>query len=306
MNRVVLTGATSMIGVALMKECIKHHIQVLAIVRRNSTNLYRIPNSDDIKVIEYNLEELSTLEIPKEDYDVFYHLGWDYTGRQNRNNAVLQNLNIKYTLDAVELAYRMGCSTFIGAGSQAEYGRVENMITPKTPVNPDIAYGIAKYAAGKLSSLRCEELEMKHIWTRIFSVYGPYDNNDTMIMYSIRKMLAKEKTEYTKSEQLWDYLYCDDAASAFYAIGLRGKDKSTYCIGSGEVKQLSEYIHTIRDNIDHKLEIGIGEKEYAEKQVMHLCADISNLTADTGFQPEIAFDEGIKRTIEWFMKESTR
>ena len=306
MKGVVITGATSMLGVALIKECLKNQIKVLAIVRRDSTNLYRIPNSKDIKVIECNLDELSEIEGSKESYQVFYHFGWDYTGRQNRNNAALQYLNIKYTLDAVELANRYGCTSFIGAGSQAEYGRVQNVITPDNAVNPEIAYGIAKYAAGKLSLLQCAAIGMQCIWTRIFSVYGPYDNKDTMIMYSIQKLMAHEKHSYTKSEQLWDYLYCDDAERAFYLIGLQGKDKSIYCIGSGKVKHLSEYIDQIRNNIDPKLEVGIGENDYSEQQVMHLCADISNLIADTGFQPLISFEEGIKRTIEWFTMEKKR
>lgn len=56
---------------------------------------------------------------------------------EKRNDLYMQNLNIKYTLDAVELARRLGCNTFIGAGSQAEYGRVDGIISPNTPTNPE-------------------------------------------------------------------------------------------------------------------------------------------------------------------------
>ena len=44
----------------------------------------------------------------------------------------------------------------------------------------------------------------------------------------------------------------------------------------------------------------IGEREYYPNQVMRLTADISELTADTGFQPEVDFKEGIRRTMEWY------
>lgn len=304
MNSIVLTGATSMLGVALIKECIKNQTNVLAIVRRNSINFHRIQDSTYVKIVECNLDELENLELPEDNYDVFYHFAWDYTDKKNRDNALYQNLNIKYTLNAVELAHKSGCSTFIGAGSQAEYGKVNDIIAPDTPINPDIAYGIAKYAAGRLSGLLCCDLGIKHIWTRVFSVYGPYDNQETMIMYSIRKLLNHEKPIYTKSEQLWDYLYCDDAARAFYLVGVKGKDKAVYCIGSGKVQQLSEYIYKIRDSIDISLPIGIGEKDYSKNQVMYLCADISNLIIDTGFQPIYSFDEGIHNSIEWFKKDN--
>ena len=46
--------------------------------------------------------------------------------------------------------------------------------------------------------------------------------------------------------------------------------------------------------------LGIGQKEYAEKQVMYLCADISDLKRDTGFEPVYSFEQGIKETINWY------
>ncbi len=303
MNGIVLTGATSMLGIALINQCIKNHINILAIVRRNSSNLNRIPLSDHVKVMECNLDELSSLKVQKDQYDVFYHFAWDYTQRKTRDNPILQNKNIQYTLDAVELAARIGCHTFIGAGSQAEYGRVDDALSPMTPVNPDNAYGIAKYTAGKLSKLLCRDIGIRHIWTRILSVYGPYDNENTMIMYTIRTLLSKEKPIYTPSEQQWDYLYSEDAARAFYAIGRKGKNNSIYCIGCGEAHPLHEYISTIRDCIDADLPLGIGEMEYSNNQVMHLCANISNLADDTGFQPEFSFHDGIARTIAWYKGE---
>jgi Nucleoside-diphosphate-sugar epimerases len=300
MKKIVLTGATSMIGVALIKECIENNVQVLAIVRSNSQNIMRIPKSELVNIVECDLDNLKELTFTENKYDVFYHLAWDYTSRTYRDEPCRQNKNVNYTLDAVNLASKLGCHTFIGAGSQAEYGRVENsVITPNTPINPDIAYGIAKYSAGKLSRLMCRDLGMKHIWTRIFSVYGPYDNSNTMIMYAINKFLAKERPSFTKSEQLWDYLYSGDAAQALYLLGIKGKDKSVYCIGSGIVHPLYDYIYKIRDTINTQLLIGIGDKKYSENQVMNLCADITNLIEDTGFKPKYSFDEGIKLTIEW-------
>lgn len=305
MKSIVLTGATSMIGIALIKECIEHNIQVLAITRSNSQNIGRIPISKLVDVIECDLENLSKCTFLNNKYDVFYHLAWDFTSREYRDEPYRQNKNVNYTLDAVNLAYKLGCNTFIGAGSQAEYGRSGNhTMYPETPINPDIAYGIAKYSAGKLSRLMCRDLGMKHIWTRIFSVYGPYDNSDTMIMYAINKLLAKERPSFTKSEQMWDYLYCGDVAQALYLLGLKGKDKSVYCIGSGIAYPLYDYIYKIRDIINKELVIGIGDRKYSENQVMYLCADVTNLTKDTGFKPNYSFNEGIRLTIEWVKNQN--
>lgn len=58
---------------------------------------------------------------------MMFHFGWMGTTGAARNDMDLQCRNIAYTIDAVRLAQRFGCKTFIGAGSQAEYGRTEKI-----------------------------------------------------------------------------------------------------------------------------------------------------------------------------------
>lgn len=304
MKKIVVTGATSMIGVSTINEAIKNSVEVLAIVRPNSKNLNRLPKSSLIKVLECNIDKLDTIDPIDDDYDVFYHFAWGNTDKQKRNDPVLQSNNIKFSLDAVNLSKKLGCKKFIGAGSQAEYGRVEGKLTALTPVNPDIAYGMAKYAAGRLTNLRCRELGLEHIWVRILSVYGIYDNPNTMINYAINEILADHEPEFTKCEQKWDYLFSEDAGRAFYLIGEKGKSDKTYCLGSGIARPLSDYVKTINKLLGKPENAGIGKKDYAPNQVMHLEADVSDLTADTGFKPTITFEEGLKRTINWINTEN--
>lgn len=299
MNKVIITGATSMLGLALVDECIKNGTEVYAVVRPNTVRLSRLPDSPLIHVLHCDLENISSLAPGETGFDAFYHYAWACTENQSRNLVDAQNRNIDYTLDAVRVAHSMGCKKFIGAGSQAEYGRVSGVITPDMRVFPDSAYGIAKYAAGRLAGILCEQLGMPFIWTRIFSTYGVRDMPSTMIMYVIGCLLRGEKPSLTPCQQKWDYLNCRDAATAFYLIGLKGNPGSIYHIGSGQARPLEEYVLQIRDAVNPSLELGIGEREYAPKQVMHLCADISNLCADTGFSPSISFPEGIRETIEW-------
>lgn len=300
MKQVVIDGATSMLGMALINECISNGIRVLAIARADSRRLNIIPESKLLRVVRCNLEGLKELDINDVgNCDVYYHFAWGNTFAEERKKVFLQNPNIQYTLDAVQLANRLGCRLFVGAGSQAEYGRVSGRIGPQTPVNPEVAYGVAKYAAGKMAGILCEELGMEHIWTRIFSVYGIGDNATTLVMYAIDKLLKGEKPSFTRAEQKWDYLYSRDAGRAFRLIGEKGKNGRVYCIGSGQNRELKEYIYLIRDAIDGSLPLGIGEREYAPLQVMNLLSDITLLREDTGFEPQYTFEEGIRETIDW-------
>ena len=171
------------------------------------------------------------------------------------------------------------------------------------PKNPVTGYGIAKYTAGKLSAVMCERLGMRQSWGRIVSTYGPRDNSYTMVMSSIIGMLNGERMSFTKGEQVWDYVYGEDCSRAFYLIGKYGRHGKAYTIGSGKSRLLKEYIAAIRDVVNPELEIGLGERDYYPNQVMQLTADISELTADTGFLPEIDFEEGIRRTAEWYKGE---
>ena len=212
-------------------------------------------------------------------------------------------MNVKYALDAVNVAAVMGCSAFIGAGSQAEYGRVEGKLNSQVPAFPENGYGMAKLCAGQMTRIQCEKLGIRHIWTRILSVYGPYDGSATMVMSTIGKLLRGEKPSCTKGEQMWDYLYSKDAGKAFYLLGEKGINGKVYCIGGGEARPLKDYIEDIRDAVNPQAEIGFGEVAYGPRQVMYLCADIQDLVKDTGFAPDYKFSEGIAETVEWCKKE---
>ena len=295
--KAIVTGASGMIGIALINILLEENYEIIAIVRPNSKKIKNLPNNDKINIVECDLANLNSLSDCFSNCDLFFHFGWIGTSGDARDDTHIQLKNIEYTLDAVNLAKNSGCNTFIGAGSQAEYGLTNEKLSPSTPINPITGYGIAKYAAGKLSKMLSQQFGIKHCWGRILSVYGPGDNN-SMIMSCINSILDNKKFDTTKGDQKWDYLYSEDCARAFFAIAKKGKDGAVYTIGSGESNPLREYIEKIRDIINPNFKIGFGNIDYYPNQVMYLCADISKLTEDTGFIPQVSFEEGIENIIK--------
>lgn len=296
-KKAIITGATGAIGMALVQKLLAENIRVLVIAHRGSKRIKNLPKSAHIQVMEADLEELQDLKLPGEDWDVFYHLAWGGTFGEARNDMYLQNDNIRYTLDAVKLAHRSGCRLFVGAGSQAEYGRQEGILREDTPVRPENGYGMAKLCAGQMSRQLCAQLGMKHIWTRILSVYGPYDGENTMISSAIRNILEGKPTHFTKGEQMWDYLYSGDAAEILFRLAEGGKDGKVYVLGNGKARRLREYIEILAKKLDFDGALGIGDIAYAGKQVMHLEADILPLQEDIGYIPATEFEDGIAVTI---------
>ncbi len=296
MQNIIVTGATGCVGSAVVRQAIAQGMSVTCMVHKGSQRVSNLLQSEQVHVIECNLSDYYSLELEGQ-YDTFIHLSWERTYGASRDDADIQTRNIQYTLDAVKLAHRCGCKVFVGAGSQAEYGVQSQNLTPNLPVSPESGYGIAKFAAGKLSAMLCKSLGVRHNWVRILSVYGPNDGENTLISYAIRELKAGRSPELTKCEQIWDYLYADDAGDAILSVAANGVDGKTYPLGSGQGRKLSEYIEEIRQIINPSVKVQYGVKDYYPHQPMHLVADISELTNDTGWQPRTSFEEGIRSFV---------
>jgi nucleoside-diphosphate-sugar epimerase len=296
--KVVVTGPTGSIGSELVGELISEGHEVTAIVRPGSNRLDNIPKSDLVSVIECDISNYKSL-YGRGKCDLFFHLAWEGTTVLSRNDAAIQSKNIQYALDATSLAKDWGARRFIGTGSQAEYGPSDTPLSSTTPIRPISAYGVAKYAAGRLCGLYCKDNGMEFSWARILSAYGKNDADNTLIMYLIRTLKKGEIPRLTKCEQTWDYIYSKDCAKALVAICYKGEDGKTYCIGNGSKIPLKDYVEEIKMQINPKIEISYGALAYYPDQPMMLCADISELTKDTDFVPQTSFRNGIKQIIGW-------
>ena len=299
MNAVIVTGATSMLGIATIQVCLENNVRVIALTRANSRRKSCLPKSELITLIECDLSELSEVDLPKDDYDILYHFGWGFTDRTTRDDPILQYKNIGYTLDAVQLADKYGCRKFLGAGSQAEYGFQEKKITEETPVNPEVCYGYAKYAAGKLAEKLCNKLGLICIWTRTFSVYGRYDSANTMVSYALCQYKKGEVAQFSSGMQMWDFLFEEDAGKYFYLLGKKVNSNLLVNVASGNVKQLKEYIEEMAEALN---KIGRGELFRYELEngkrnipLNGINPSVNKLQEITDYMPQVGFAEGIKK-----------
>jgi nucleoside-diphosphate-sugar epimerase len=133
-------------------------------------------------------------------------------------------------------------------------------------------------------------------------LYGPDDNPDWVIPYVITTVAKGLRPALTAGEQLWDYLYVEDAAEAILAVLTRPTAEGIFNIGSGQCYHLRTLIEELRNSINPSVDLGFGEIPYRSDQVMHLLADISKLTKATGWYPRTSISEGLKRTVSWYTK----
>ncbi len=295
----VLTGPTGVLGTALSKELADRGVETYLVCHRGSKRNASILKHPCIHKIECDMEEINRLpELIGKSVEAFFHFAWLGTQvNSNRMNMYLQNTNVKQALDTVYVARQLGCNVYVGAGSQAEYGRIDGVIHPDSPANPISGYGMAKLCAGQMTRALCKDFGIRHIWPRIVSVYGRNDAPKSLINTLIKSLQAGESPKLTAGEQMWDYLYAGDAGEALYLMAEKGKDGAVYVLGSGKTRKLRDFMLEIRDAINKDIPLGLGEIPYLPDQVMHLEADIENLKNDTGWQPKTDFITGLQEIL---------
>ena len=296
MKKIIITGATSMLGTALMEVAIRENSEVYAVVRPDTNKIDRIISSPLIHVVYASLENLNEINKLPSNCDVFYHFAWAGTNKAMRDDPQIQEKNIQYTLNAVELAERLGCGRFIFAGSQAEYGIVNEVINEKTKFNPVTSYGISKYAAGILSRKLCNKKKIEHIWGRIFSVYGPHDNEETMLNYAFDCFSKGKIAKFSSGTQFWNYLYETDAGEMFYRFGLDYVPADTYFVANPESKILKKYIETLINIYGGNVNVEFSHVSSVDTTSLNV--DAQKTLEVLKYKPRVNFEEGIRKMLE--------
>ena len=299
--RVLLTGASGFLGAAVLRALLERGIDT-ALILRDPDAAWRVRDElARVRVIRADLadEESYATAVTALAPTHLVHLAWDGVAGANRNDAA-QHRNVGRSLALLEAALGAGARSFVGLGSQAEYGPCAARIAEDTATAPTTMYGAAKLATCGLAQRLCELHGARFAWLRLFSSYGPGDNPAWMIPYLTRSLLRGERPSLTAAEQRWDYIYIEDAADAVCAVAQRDDAAGIFNLGSGTAPPLREIIERIRLEIDPRLPVGYGEVPYRPDQVMHLEAGIDRLVAGTGWRPKTGLDEGIRNTVNWY------
>ncbi len=304
--RVLLTGATGFVGSHLLARLLREPKEhTVAIVLRKGRDPWRIADMlDRVQVIEGDLARAHDLAESVSGFapDTVLHLAWGAV--RGKSGDLSQVDNVANTLELVKLAHLAGAGHFVGLGSQAEYGPCLHRIDEAQPARPISLYGTAKLCAGLLSGRMCAEAGLRFAWLRLFSAYGPKDDPKCLIPFLCRSFLAHEHAATTAGEQLWDYLYVEDAAEAIYRVALTPDASGVFNLGSGTVHAIREVAERLRDLMDPQAAIGFGAVPYASGQVMHLEANIDRLRRATGWESSTLLSVGLARTAQWHRQQS--
>lgn len=298
MKTAIVTGANGFIGQAVCNALLEKGVIVWAVVR-NKHSMAKYLNNRNIRICEAQLGNYSELAnvLPRKS-DVFYHFAWEGTSGAVLSDSFQQIKNIQYTCEALNLATEIECKKFILAGTINELEVMQIMYADKNPPRPACAYGIAKLTSDFLCKTIAAKGKIQFNCAIIGSCFGPGDKSKRIHNTFIQGMLAGKAPKLVNGDGMHDWIYIDDVAEMFYAIGEKSIPMKNYYLGHSKLRPFREILLEVRDILHPGLEIIFGEIE-GEIQIDYSQIDINSVYEDTDYQCHTDFKECILKTAEW-------
>lgn len=277
MKNIIITGATSFIGINILKELKNNEYNIYAIIRPNSINKDKLNEFSNLKIIELDQREIENLKLYLKKVDICIHLAWEGTRVPERYDEKIQEQNYINSVKTFEAVTALGCDVFLGTGSQAEYGFVNDIITEETETNPNTEYGKFKLKTCLELEKKALENNVRFIWGRIFSVYGEGDYENTLIMSTLRNMKKNKDVNMTEGKQYWNYIYIKDLSKIIINLIFNKEAKGIFNLASNDTRPLKEYILDMKKALNSKSKINFGVIPYRQEGIVNIKPSILKL-----------------------------
>ena len=181
--------------------------------------------------------------------------------------------------------------------------------TETTPYRPNSPYAASKAAADHFVRAWLRTFGLPVVISNCSNNYGPYHFPEKLIPLVILKCLQQEPLPvYGKGQQIRDWLYVEDHASALRAIVERGVPGESYNVGGDAERTNLEVVHAICDVLDRLQPRSGGSYRDLVRFVpdrpghdFRYAMDFSKLQRDLGWRPSQSFESGIEKTVRWYL-----
>ncbi len=311
--RYLVTGGAGFIGSNTVDELVRRGHSVVVLDDLSSgkeDNLTEVRSK--ITLIKGSITDLEVVQKAMHQAEYVIHLAARTSVPRSVKDPIDTNrANVDGTLNVLVAARDNKVKRVVYAASSSAYG--ETATLPKTesmqpvPISP---YGVAKYA-GELYAYvfgRCYELETVSL--RYFNIFGPRQDPDSpysgvLSRFATAFLEDGEPVIYGDGEQTRDFTFVENAVQAnLLACEAPGTAGRVFNVGTGRRISLNETLERLRE-ISGKA-VQAKYEAAREGDIRDSQADISNAREFLGYEPSVSFEEGLRRTFDWYQAQRAK
>lgn len=309
-RRTLVTGAGGFIGSTLVEHLLEQGASVRAFVRYNSRNDFgRLEQlgAEKLEQVDVFIGDLANPEAVAravQGCDAVLHLGalipipYSYVHPREYVTA-----NVEATLNVLEAVRRFEVSRLVQVSSSEVYGTAQTVpISEAHPLNPQSPYAATKVAADQLALSYWRAFGTPVVIARPFNTFGPRQSARAVIPSIISQALTRDVVEVGSTTPTRDFLYVEDTAAGLARCGqVDGVEGETLNLATGGEISVAELIKAIFSVLGRNP--SVVERDERRRppasEVERLVGDASRARDVLGWEPKVALDEGLRRTVDW-------
>lgn len=308
-KKILITGATGFVGAGLTRRLVKDKENV-NIILRTSSNPWRIKdilNNKNLAVHYGDLINARSIDkiVQKMQPRIVYHLA-AYGGYPfQKEGSKIFKTNILGTLNLLKACSKIDLELFINTGSSSEYGTKSGPMLEKDLLEPNSYYAVAKAGQTLLCQHMARENNLPIITLRLFSVYGNFEEPTRLIPTLITSFLNGKEINLVSPETVRDFIFVDDVIDAYLkATRLPKLSGEIFNIGTGHQHSIKEVVSTVEKIIGTKVKTNWRAMPPRPWDTNIWLADNSKARRLLKWQPKNNLEQGLRKTINWFKKNS--
>jgi len=314
MKNVLVTGVAGFIASNLICYLVKKYPDYFFLGIDKISYCSSIKNFEEIKDydnFEFVKADFTNLEFmdyifSKYKIDTVLHLGaYTHVDMSFGDSIIYTQNNVVGTHVLLETAKKHKIKLFVNMSTDEVYGSSSEQSNEQSLIQPTNGYAATKAAAEQLVRSYFHSFKLPIIIVRGNNVIGPKQYPEKLLGKFILKILNNEPlTIQGSGEQKRSFLYVDDVCKALDIVMHKGAIGQTYNIGCKEEHSVLEVteklVNYFKNNDENRREasiIFIEDRPFNDQRYFISCEKIETL----GWKQEIFFEEGLKRTIEWYV-----
>lgn len=313
--KVLITGGAGFIGSNLVFHMLKKYPDYRVVCldsltyAGNISNLAPIIENPNFKFVKGDItdRELVNKLFKYEKVDYIINLAAEsHVDKSIEDPEIFLKTNILGTNVLLDAARTYGVKRFHQVSTDEVYGdltldRPDLFFTENTPIHTSSPYSASKAAADLLVQAYNRTYKLPVTISRCSNNYGPYQFPEKLIPLMILRALKDELLlVYGNGENIRDWLYVEDHCTAIDLILHNGKDGEVYNIGGHNEKTNLEVVKTILKELGKSESLITFVKDRAGHD-MRYAIDPTKTRGELGWEPTTKFDDGIKKTIQWYL-----